>query len=140
MTIPGQLRPDDVQDALPRIVQTEGRDPGALGVLHQRVGHGALLRIGDRGKAAAVGGNVMIGRGKGPMRGARSDAALAQHLEGWSRTVLDQVATDVEQHLPVRTFHDPVPGPDLLEQCLRCVHCVAMPFRSGSAPCLRGRG
>jgi hypothetical protein len=57
----------------------------------------------------------MIRRGHGPVGDPRGEAALAQHLEGGSRTVLKKMPVDIKKALPVFARHDSVPFPDLLE-------------------------
>ena len=54
--------------------------------------------------------------GEGALRRAHRQVALAQHLEGRGRSVLQQVPVDVQQDLAVVPRADDVPRPDLLEQ------------------------
>jgi hypothetical protein len=66
--------------------------------------------------AAGVRRHIVIGRGEGAVRRAQLQAALAQHAKGVARTVMDQMAIDVEQRLAVGALEDAVTRPDLVEE------------------------
>jgi hypothetical protein len=106
---------------MPRIIEPKEGNAGPRRILHQRLRHAALLRICDGVQVAAVGRHVVIRRGERPVGCARREASAPQHLEGRRRTVLQKMTIDVEKDLAVRSLHDPVSRPDLLEQRPRSV-------------------
>ena len=113
------LRPDDVHDALARIVEAEQRHAVRCRVADELLDHEAALGIRNPGDVARAGQHIMIRRGKGALRRAQLDAALPQPVEGRRRAVMDEVAVDVEQGLAVIPLDDAVARPDLLEHGAR---------------------
>ena len=111
------LRSDDVHDALARVAEAEHGDARLLRVARQVLHHAAPLGVCDGVEAAAgVRRHIVIGRGEGAVRCAQLQAALAQHAKGVARSVMDQMAIDVEQRLAVGALEDAVTRPDLVEE------------------------
>ncbi|SRR5260221_343680 len=76
------LRPDDMDDALARIVEAEDGNAMRRGVAADRLDHLAAVRLVDRGDVAAGRRHVMVGRAEGAVWPRDRQVALAEHLEG----------------------------------------------------------
>ena len=113
------LGTDDVDDALARVAQVEDGHPVLGRVERDQLDHAARLGIGDRRDVAACRRHVMVRCSEGALGPAQLETPLGQDLEGMARAVVDQVAVDVEERLPVVALDDLVALPDLLEECLR---------------------
>src|SRR5687768_13149767 len=125
MTSPGWvalLRRHDVEDALPRVVDTKKRDAVFRGIGGELQHH--VANLGNRDAIhtllAAGGGHIMVVEREDLAR-ARDFALLLFELrEGVRRTLVDERAVDVEQQLAF-LFRDHVAAPDFLEH-RRCGH------------------
>ena len=66
----------------------------------------------------------MVGRGEAEIGAADRSSAPGQPPERGGRALVEQVAIDIEEHVPARAFGHHVPGPDLLEhRARRCRRC-----------------
>jgi hypothetical protein len=103
-----------VHDALTRVVEREVHDAELARVPVQQLDHAALLRVGDGVDLVHQRGHAVVGGGEHLLGPAHLEAAVAQEFEGVHRAVVDQVAPDVQQGLPVVAVDDAVRLPDLL--------------------------
>src|SRR4051812_39354250 len=103
-----ELGSDDVNDALPRIVEAEVVDRVLPRVALEELDHLADLRIVDAGDAAlaAHGRNVMIGRRECLARSSHLASFFCKLREGVKSAFMDEVAVDVEQRLALATRDD----------------------------------
>ena len=110
-----ELRADDVDDALLRIVQVVQRMPNSRQLL--RSVSICCLEIGSAIGRRAVGrGHVVVGRGDGQFRPADFAAGQPQAFERLrAGDFVDQVQIDVEDRLLARLGMDDVVVPDFLE-------------------------
>ncbi len=118
------LRPDHMDDALPRIVEAEQLDAVLGGVLLDLAHHARELGIGDIGPRAAR-RHVMVGDAEGQPRLGDRDAALGELAEGVERALVDIVAVDPEQRRAVLAAQDLVGGPELVDDGLGLVHGIS---------------
>ncbi len=110
------LRPDDVHNALPPVAQPEQRHPCGLGVCFQVFDDAAAVRLIDRGKIVAERRDVMVRRREGSVGPPHREPLLLQHPEGIARSVVDEMAIDMQQRGAIRTDQDGMRRPDLVEQ------------------------
>jgi hypothetical protein len=118
-----------MNNALARIVKTEKADAGRASVILERLRHGTLFGVCNRGQVAVVGWYIVVGARKCPLGHARRATACPQHRKGRRRAVLYQMPVDVEERLTVFALQHRVARPDAVKQSLRSrgrVHGGAM--------------
>ena len=110
-----ELGPDDVHDALARIVDAEVQDVVLARVVLEELDHAADLRVGDARDAALApdGRHVMIRGGESLARLAHLAAFLRERAERVERAFVHEIAVDVEQRFAF-ALHDHVLAPDLV--------------------------
>ena len=84
----------------------------------------AMMRIGDVRNVAAVAAHIVVGRGKAAIGTAQLHVALAQLGEACGRTVMHQMAVDIEQRVAIVAIDDDMTLPDLLEHRARGGHAL----------------
>ena len=99
------FRPDNVHDALARIVEAEQPDAVLFGVVLDLAHHARDLGIGDVVTRTAR-RHVMIGHAEGQPGLRHLDAAFAKLGEGVKRAFMDVVAVHPQQRLAVVAPHD----------------------------------
>src|SRR5262245_21719253 len=61
----------------------------------------------------------MVGSSEGAVRTSHLESALCEHSEGIARAVVDEMAIDMQQGGSIRSHHDCVGRPDLVEDGAR---------------------
>ena len=125
------LRPDDMDDALSRIVEPEQLDAVLGRVLLDLPHHARHLGIGDVAPRAAR-RHVVVGDAEGQARLGDRHAALGQLAEGVERALVHIMPVHPKQRLAILAPHDLVGGPNLVDDRLGLVHArnAAGPGRS----------
>ena len=116
------LRPDDVHNSLPPVAQPEQRQARGLCVCFQVFDNPPAVRLIDRSEIMAERRDVMVRRREGAVGPPHRQPFLLQHAEGVTRTVVDEMAIDMQQRGAVRTDQDGMRRPDLVEQRRRRSH------------------
>jgi hypothetical protein len=112
---PALLGADDVDDALPDVVDGVVMHPELARVAVQRVDLDAAFLVVDAGLAVPGGGHVVVGHGDGPLGRADGAAGHAQPLERLrAGHLVDEVAVDVEKAGAVILAIDHMGVPDLV--------------------------
>jgi hypothetical protein len=115
-----QLRPDDVDDALPVVEQRDVGHAELGDVALQGLDLEAALGVADAGAARLVRGDVVVHHGERRVRPAHLAPGGAQALEGLRRRhLVGEVEVDVEERRAVRERVHHVGGPDLVEERAR---------------------
>ena len=117
-----ELGSDDVHDALARIVEIViAIDIVGGNILRQQIDHVAHFRIGDSGDAlfAVARRRIVIRHRDGLARLSDLAAVVRQSAKGVERTLVHEVAVDVQQTLVVAARDDNVAVPDFFEHRLR---------------------
>ena len=114
------LGPDDMDDALARIVQAEELDAVTRRVGAEIVDHPGDLGIGD--VVAPTRRHIVVGDAEG-QAGLRDAAIASGNLgEGVERTLMHEMPVDPEQRVARGPRHDDMGVPELVEQGTRRDH------------------
>ncbi len=106
------LRPDHVDDALPRIAGPEKRESPLP--RRSATARDLALDLG-RGAPARRRRDVVVGHRHREVGAADAAARVAEHLEGVEGALVNEVSVDVEEVAAARVRRHDVPRPDLLE-------------------------
>jgi hypothetical protein len=125
---------NDVHNAVPLVLQAKHLDAKVGGVLGERLHHVPPLGVRDLFCLARIRGHVVIRRRESLGWRMRFKTARRQEFEGRGVTIVNEMAIDIEQSLPVRPLKDAVSRPDLLEhRSSRCARHQEPPFSTASA-------
>ena len=110
------LRPDDMDDALAVVLQTELGDPELVAVLRQLVDLHARKRVGNAVRTRRR-GHVMVRRRQHRLAAPRLAPGHPQSFKGLrAGHLVDQLAIDVQQRRAIRRLIDDMPVPKLFDQ------------------------
>jgi hypothetical protein len=111
------LRTDNMRYALSFIANVKN----SKAVARMVFGHGghdaAVMAVFNGAKAASAGRNIMVWCCEATIRSAQRQAARAQTCETASRSIMHQMAINIEQRIPIWLVNNHMTTPDFLEHC-----------------------
>ena len=98
------LRPDHVNDSLAPVGKPEQRQTRGPGVRFKDLDHTPAVRLIDRSKIVVERRDIMVRRRKGTIGSTHLQPSFPEHAKGVARTVVDEMAIDMQQRGAVRTL------------------------------------
>ena len=123
------LGPDHMHDALPAVLEAEQRHAGRPRVSLEILDHGSASGLIDGGEVAAKRRYVMVGRRERTIGTTHRQVPLLKHAESIARSVMHEMAIDVQQRRAIQACLDHMRGPDLIEHCRGSAHRRLALFR-----------
>jgi hypothetical protein len=111
------LGADNMRYTLPFIANIKNGEAVSRMVIRHRCHDAAVMAVFNGAKAASAGGNIMVRCCEATIRSAQRQAARAQTCETAGRSIMHQMAINIEQRRPIWSVNNHMTTPDFLEHC-----------------------